>query len=129
MFVDVLTHSCKGIIEDNIIIDITEQGIDDFIVENSKELSKLILLGGEEDMQFDNIKDITSFLLFLRDKNEIDECLYKDFTWFSTNKYTTSSEYFGELMLFLESIADSDSMKKDRDEILKLINILQGYFE
>lgn len=89
----------------------------------------ILLGGGEEDMQFDNIKDITSFLLFLRDKNEIDECLYKDFTWFSTNKYTTSSEYFGELMLFLESIVDSDSMKKDRDEILELINILQGYFE
>ena len=54
---------------------------------------------------------------------------YDDLNWFSSNNYTTTSEYFGELILFLKQLIQADEMKKNRCELLELEKVLKAYFE
>lgn len=80
-------------------------------------------------MEFNNIENIKKYILYLKDNCPEESKWYDDLNWFSSNNYTTTSEYFGELMLFLKQLIQADEMKKNRCELLELEKVLKAYFE
>ena len=79
-------------------------------------------------MEFSNINDIKKFILHMRNSYNEDSELYKELDWFTTNNYTTSSEYFGELMLFIEELINDKDINKNKEDLIKLSNKLKSYF-
>ena len=47
---------------------------------------------------------------------------YNDLKWFSNINYTTTTEYFGELKLFLLDIVNLDEFKHYKSDLLDIIN-------
>lgn len=80
-------------------------------------------------MKFDNIENIKKYILYLKDNCHEESKWYEDLIWFSANNYTTTSEYFGELMLFLKQLIEAEEMKKYKCELLELENVLKAYFK
>ena len=80
-------------------------------------------------MKFDCIEDIKRYMTFLKGDCTEQSKWYKDLEWFCSNKYITTSEYFGELMLFIEQLIVDDEMKKHKCELVELKNVLRAYFK
>ena len=80
-------------------------------------------------MKFDSIENIKKYILYLKDNCHEESKWYEDLSWFSANNYTTTSEYFGELMLFLKQLVEVEEMKKYKCELLELENVLKAYFK
>ena len=79
-------------------------------------------------MKFDSIEDIKKYILYLKENCHEESKWYEDLSWFSSNNYTTTSEYFGELILFAKRLIKDKEMKKYKYELLELENVLEAYF-
>ena len=79
-------------------------------------------------MQFEHIEDIKKYILYLKNNCNEKSKWYKELEWFSSNNYTTSSEYLGELMLLVNKLIKDGEMKKYKCELIELENVLKAYF-
>lgn len=80
-------------------------------------------------MQFDNIHNIKKYILSLKNSCHEESKWYADLVWFSSNNYTTTSEYFGELMLLVQQLIVDEEMKEHRYELIQLESVLRSYFK
>lgn len=80
-------------------------------------------------MKFNQIEDVKRYIKFLKDSSFEGSKWYKDLEWFSSNHYTTSSEYFDELMTFIERIVADGAFKEHKSELLQLYDTLKVYFQ
>ena len=51
-------------------------------------------------MKFNHIEDVKRYINFLKNISNEGSKWYRDLEWFSSVNYTTTSEYFGELVKF-----------------------------
>ena len=80
-------------------------------------------------MKFSHIEDVKRYMKFLRDSSQKGSKWFGDFTWFSSNNYTTTSEYFGELAIFVEKLLADDELRKHKCELLELRDTIKSYFK
>ena len=95
---------------------------------NSVDIKYLYMMEGQKMVKFDNVESIKEYILFLKDNCYEESKWYEDLEWFSSINYTTTSEYFGELMLFLKQLINAEEMKKYKCELIELENVLKSYF-
>ena len=91
-------------------------------------VSKLMLYGREHKMDFDRIEDIKKYIEYLESNCKRNSKWHKDLKWFESNNYTTTSEYFGELLLFVQQLLQDKEMREQRDGLLQLEKTLKSYF-
>ncbi len=79
-------------------------------------------------MKFNQIEDVKSYIKFLQDTVGRDSKWYKDLERFSSHYYPSTSEYFGELVIFIERIVVDEAFKEHKSELLQLRRILKASF-
>ena len=80
-------------------------------------------------MIFNNIEDVKRYMRFLRDSSQEGSKWFGDFNWFSSNNYTTTSEYFGELAILVEKLLKDNELRKHKCELLQLQDTIESYFK
>ena len=79
-------------------------------------------------MEFNDANDVKMFIsnILIDVNDESDLCC--DLKWFSNINYSTPTEYYGELMLFLGVIINDKRVEKHKDDIQKLTIKLKELF-
>ena len=54
-------------------------------------------------MNYNHIDNVKNFIKQLKEFCGVDSKWYNELDWFSSVNYTTSSEYYGELLLFIKT--------------------------
>lgn len=80
-------------------------------------------------MKFDHIEDVKGYIKFLKNISHEGSKWYRDLEWFSSNNYTTTSEYFGELVKFIERAVADGAFKEQKGELIQLRDIIKAYFQ
>lgn len=76
-------------------------------------------------MEFKDLRDAKALMINLAEKVDKSNKYYNDFIWFSSINYTTSSEYHGELKLFIQSMIDQNdipAMKQEVNDLYKWLS-------
>lgn len=73
-------------------------------------------------MFYKNTDELKNKIIQIMNSTDKNSKYYSDFQWFSNINYTTTTEYFGELKLFLLDIVDSDEFKNYKTDLLEMIN-------
>ena len=81
-------------------------------------------------MIYKNTAELKSKIVQIMNSTDKNSKYYNDLKWFSNINYTTTTEYFGELKLFLLDIVNLDEFKhyKSNKSNIKL-NICNSYLE
>ena len=80
-------------------------------------------------MKFNQIEDVKSYMKFLKNSSQEGSRWYRDLEWFSSNNYTTTSEYFGELVIFIEKILVDEVFREHKSELIRLRDTIKVYFQ
>ena len=75
-----------------------------------------------EDGDITNIVELKSKIVQIMNSTDKNSKYYNDLKWFSNINYTTTTEYFGELKLFLLDIVNLDEFKHYKSDLLDIIN-------
>ena len=79
-------------------------------------------------MKFNRIEDVKKYMNFLKSSSQETSRWYRDLEWFSSNNYTTTSEYFGELVIFIEKILADEAFREHKSELIRLRDTIKAYF-
>ena len=79
-------------------------------------------------MIFINTNDVKLLINMILDKIDKNNEFYNDFKWFSKVNYTTTTEYYGELRIFLKKILDLKVTPAYKNEVQELYLILDKKF-
>ncbi len=80
-------------------------------------------------MKFNHIEDVKRYIQFLMNTSHEGSKWYRDLEWFSSNNYTTTSEYFGELIIFIEKVVADGAFKEQEDQLIQLRDTIKAYFQ
>lgn len=69
-----------------------------------------------------NTAELKSKIVQIMNSTDKNSKYYNDLKWFSNINYTTTTEYFGELKLFLLDIVNLDEFKHYKSDLLDIIN-------
>ena len=73
-------------------------------------------------MIYKNTAELKSKIVQIMNSTDKNSKYYNDLKWFSNINYTTTTEYFGELKLFLSDIVNLDEFKHYKSDLLDIIN-------
>ena len=73
-------------------------------------------------MIYKNTAELKSKIVQIMNSTDKNSKYYNDLKWFSNINYTTNTEYFGELKLFLLEIVNLDEFKHYKSDLLDIIN-------
>lgn len=79
-------------------------------------------------MKFNHIEDVKRYIKFLKNISHEGSKWYRDLEWFSSNNYTTTSEYFGELVKFIEKVVADGAFMEQKEELIQLHDTIKAYF-
>lgn len=80
-------------------------------------------------MKFNNIEDVKRYIQFLMNISHEGSKWHRDLEWFSSNNYTTTSEYFGELLIFIERVVADGAFKEQEDQLIQLRDTIKACFQ
>ena len=80
-------------------------------------------------MKFNHIEDVKSYINFLKNISNEGSKWYRDLEWFSSVNYTTTSEYFGELVKFIEKVVADGAFKEQKEELIQLHDTIKACFQ
>lgn len=75
-------------------------------------------------MEFNDLQDAKKLMARLADTVDPLNKYYYDYKWFSNINYTTSSEYHGELKLFIKTLIDENEIPTMKNDIQDLYSWL-----
>jgi hypothetical protein len=79
-------------------------------------------------MTFNSTEEVKSLINSILNNINKDNLYYNDLKWFSNVNYTTTSEYYGELKIFLEKIVDEATFMAWRDSLSDLLQAIKNIF-
>ena len=80
-------------------------------------------------MKFNHIEDVRRYINFLKNISNEGSKWYRDLEWFSSVNYTTTSEYFGELVKFIEKVVADGAFKEQKEELIQLHDTIKACFQ
>lgn len=80
-------------------------------------------------MNFQNADDIKKEILIIIESIGENSIYYDDFKWFSNINYTTTTEYYGELRNFLQSILDLEEFIEFKAEMFQICDAIHQMFQ
>lgn len=80
-------------------------------------------------MIFSELNDIKNLMKTIITEIDQTNPLYKDFIWFSSVNYTTTTEYYGELKIFLSHILSEGNVPCHQEELTSLLATLEKTFQ
>lgn len=80
-------------------------------------------------MTFNNTVDVKALINMILNVIDKSNEFYNDFKWYSNVNYTTTTEYYGELRVFLKKIIDLKAVPAYEEEIQELYFALDKNFQ
>ena len=79
-------------------------------------------------MKFNKIEDVKNFVTIIKEKFASNIEMYNRLAWFENVNYTTTSEYYGELLILLDEIVELKEINELKGDVIELIKVLQKIF-
>ncbi|WP_312105502.1 hypothetical protein [Pygmaiobacter massiliensis] len=77
-------------------------------------------------MQYRNTNDIKHKIKDILDSIDTSNDYYGEFKWFSKVNYTTTTEYYGELRIFLLKVIQDERFVDYKSELQELYNVIDA---
>lgn len=75
-------------------------------------------------MQYKNANDVKRKMNSVLDSLDKSNNFYEDFKWFSKVNYTTITEYYGELRVFLSKVLQDEKFIYYRNDLQELYDVI-----
>lgn len=75
-------------------------------------------------MQYESVNDVKQMMKNILDSLDPKSDYYNDFKWFSKVNYTTTTEYYGELRIFLLQIQRDNRLKSYQNDLQELYEMI-----
>lgn len=79
-------------------------------------------------MNYNHIDNVKNYIKQLKEICGADSKWYNELDWFSSVNYNTSSEYYGELLLFVKNLLKDKDMEVFHVDLHNLYKTLSEYF-
>lgn len=79
-------------------------------------------------MKFESVSDIKNFINIICNSTECNNKYYDDLIWYSKANYTMSTEYYGDIKIFVEKIIAEPTFAQYKDDLKQLLTQLNKLF-